>query len=577
MTLEQFWSILLKQWKLILLCFLLVGSGAFIGSKLMQPVYQSSVLVQVVIRSSTSNQADYNALMASDQLVQTEATLATSNSVLRQVIPHYPSLTTSQLAGEVSASPRTNTQLFEIDVVDPSPTRAANLANDIAAALIQLQQQQIQQNNTLAQQQIQQNIDLTSQQINDTTTKLTALQAKGVDQAQIALLQTQLSGLQQRFSQWQTALAQLELAQAQSGNPLQIAQAAQPPAAPVRPNVLLNTLGGFLGGLLLGLFLALLYEKLDTRIRTSEAITQLVEWPVLATVWRKKIANAQEMINPQGQDANVEAYRILRTNIGFSTLDKSLRSILITSPLPGDGKSSIAANLAIFMARAGKNTLLIDSDLHRPTQHLLFGLSPDKLGLSNTILALNTPDQPLAPAYHQFFAHPSAAQTPGATPTTSISLEPFVHSIAGVPNLWVMPSGPLPPNPAELFESRVMQRFLTLITNSGVETVVFDAPPLLGLSDVGILAPKVDGVLLVIDTTRATKGKLNQAKAMLTQTGVHVFGCVANKVPRKRNDSHYYSYYTEDQNSEQKSMRNGHMPPGTATARLFESALPKGK
>jgi len=140
-----------------------------------------------------------------------------------------------------------------------------------------------------------------------------------------------------------------------------------------------------------------------------------------------------------------------------------------------------------------------------------------------------------------------------------------------------MPSGPLPPNPAELFESRVMQRFLTLITNSGVETVVFDAPPLLGLSDVGILAPKVDGVLLVIDTTRATKGKLNQAKAMLTQTGVHVFGCVANKVPRKRNDSHYYSYYTEDQNSEQKSMRNGHMPPGTATARLFESALPKGK
>src|SRR5437764_309978 len=135
MTLEQFWSILLKQWKLILLCFLLVGSGAFIGSKLMQPVYQSSVLVQVVIRSSTSNQADYNALMASDQLVQTEATLATSNSVLRQVIPHYPSLTTSQLAGEVSASPRTNTQLFEIDVVDPSPTRAANLANDIAAAL----------------------------------------------------------------------------------------------------------------------------------------------------------------------------------------------------------------------------------------------------------------------------------------------------------------------------------------------------------------------------------------------------------------------------------------------------------
>ncbi len=220
MTLEQYWAILIKHWKLVVICFLFVGVGTFIGSRLMQPLYQSSALVQVVIRSSSNNnQADYNNLLASEQLVQTEATLATSDPVLRAVASHYPGLTASELAREVSASPRTNTQLFEIDVVDPSPARAASLANDIAATLIKQQLQAIQQDNAQAKQQIQQNIDLTSQQINATTAKISALQAKGRNQGQIALLQAQLNGLQQHFNQWQTALAQLELAQAQSGNP----------------------------------------------------------------------------------------------------------------------------------------------------------------------------------------------------------------------------------------------------------------------------------------------------------------------------------------------------------------------
>src|SRR5438552_3095931 len=103
MTLQQYWTILIKHWKLVVICFLFVGLGAFIGSKLMPPLYQSSALVQVVIRSGNNNQADYNNLLASNELVQTEATLATSDSVLREVASHYPGLTVSQLTGEVSS------------------------------------------------------------------------------------------------------------------------------------------------------------------------------------------------------------------------------------------------------------------------------------------------------------------------------------------------------------------------------------------------------------------------------------------------------------------------------------------
>ena len=151
MSFEQFWVILVKQWRLIIISFLVVGLGAYIGSKLMTPIYQSSALVQVAIHSST-NQADYNSLLASDQLVQTEAALAISDPVLLQVVSHYHGMTVAQLAGEATSTAKLNTQLFEIDVADPSPTRAAALANDIAATLIGQQQQVIQQNNHQAQQ-----------------------------------------------------------------------------------------------------------------------------------------------------------------------------------------------------------------------------------------------------------------------------------------------------------------------------------------------------------------------------------------------------------------------------------------
>jgi non-specific protein-tyrosine kinase len=569
MTLEQFWSILLKQWRLVLLCLLLVGSGAFISSKQMTPVYQSSVLIEVVTHSTSSNQVDYNALLAGGQLLQTEATLATNESVLRLVVPHYPGLTTSELAAEVSASPRLNTQFFEIDVVDPSPTRAASLANDIAVALIHLQQQRTQQSNALARQQIQGNIDQINQQISSTITKISALQANGRDQGRLTLLQTQLSGLQQRFNQWQTTLVQLEVTQAQSENLLQIAQRAQPSSRPVRPEVALYTAGGLLVGLLLGVLLALLYEQLNTQLRTPEAISRLLEWPVLGTIWRTKTSNLEEIVNPTGQDVNAEAYRILRANIGFASSGKPLHSILITSSSPREGKSSVAANLAIFMAKAGKNTLLIDADLRHPTQHVLFGLSNDKLGLSNAVLTLSKSVESNAASFHEFFSRPAVIQMPEKPTTTNLSLEHFVHTVS-IPNLWVMPSGPLPPNPAELLESKMMQQFLAEIANAGVEVIIFDAPSLLGLSDVSILASKVDGVLVVVDTMHATKSKLKQAKAVLAQTGACVIGSIANKQRPNRGVPSSYTSSTGKHSGEEQYRGERDTPAVPAAAVLSE-------
>jgi len=481
MTFEQYLTALLKRWWLLVICFLAVGTGAFFGSSLIKPIYQSSVLVQVALRSNT-NMADYNSLLASDQLVQTEATLTTSDPVLRQVASHYQNMTQQQLAQEVAATVKLNTQLFEIDVQDASPTRAAALANDIAATLIKQQ------------------------------------------------------------------LRLFNLSSVQAENFLLIAQPAQPALTPIRPNKLLNTAVGLLIGLLLGMLLALLFELLDKRIRSPEALSQLLGWPLLATLWRTKSSKKEQEgdVHATGYDANVESFRILRAHLGFLASKKPLRSIMITSASSLEGKSTVAANLAIVMAKVGKATLLIDANLRYPTLWRLFGLPADKKGLSNAIQAVSMQ---------------TTAMTNGSSSTASlpISLDPFIYRV-DIPNLSIMPSGPLPPDPSELLDSQAMQRLFAALTD--YEVVIFDSPPLLGLSDARVLAAKVDGTLLVVDITRTDKRMLAQVKTLLALAGAYVPGCVVNKQRRTRNDVVYSDYAGSEQqkNKNSRSAKHGNPP-----------------
>ncbi len=538
MAFRQCWSITKKQWKLIVTCFIIAGLSAFVISKLITPVYQSTVLVMVTVRSA-NNQSDYSSLLASDQLVQTEAQLAISDPVLREVASHYPGVTVDQLNRQVTSTIKLNTQLFEIDVQDPIPARAAALANDIATTLLRQQLQVTQQDDIRSQQQIQQDIDTTRLQIAGVTTQITTLQGQGGKPQQVAILQAQLTGLQQHYSQWQNALAQLELAEAQNSNFLRIAQPAQPSNAPMRPQVLLNTGVGLLAGLLLGMLLAVFFEQLDTRVRTPEAVARLLDCSVLATIWLENSAK-ETLVNPQEQSANVEAYHILRTNIGLCHIDKSLRSLVVTSALPLEGKSTIAANLAIFMAKAGKETLLIDANLRHPSLHQQFGIPADKMGLSNAVLASS----------QRQFSSPLSLASSGSSLASVLSLEPYTYAV-GVPNLRVMPSGPLPPNPPDLLASKAMERFFLALAQRRAEVIIIDTPPLLGLSDTCIFSSKVDGTLLVTDITRATKGSLEHARTILAQTGTCVLGCVVNKERQQRRRKGYFHERLVEQRAEE--------------------------
>jgi Mrp family chromosome partitioning ATPase len=378
-------------------------------------------------------------------------------------------------------------------VLDPSPERAANLANDIAATLIRQQ----------------------TQVTKPTTTQGTT--APGTAQG----------------TQAQGATGQ--------NNFMVIAQSAQPATTPARPNKIIYVGAGLLIGLLLGILLALLLEPLDTRVRTKETLAQLLGWPVLGTVWRT--ARNEAVINPMGYNANSESYGNLHMNIGFAASNKPLHTLVITSATPRDGKSVVAANLAIFMARSGKNTLLIDANLRHPVLHEQFGIPAYAMGFSNALLAFRAPRSMNASVQQQYLA--PAVYTGQGGITGELMLDSFLRSV-NIPNLYVMPSGPLPPNPPELLDSKALERFFLALSTSGVEVVIFDCPALLGLPDAAILASRVDATLVVVDTTRARKKDLTQVKTLLEQAASRVIGCVMNK-QRRSKDSPYkntpYSYY----------------------------------
>jgi len=443
----------------------------------MIPLYQSTALVQIAVRSSNIQGDYYSNLLASEQLVQTEATLATSDPVLREVASHYPEMTVEQLSREVTATSRLNTQLFQIDVQDPSPIQAATIANDVATTLIE-QQTQVFRQNTL--------------------------------RSTVYLL---------------------------------VVQPAQPNFSPVQPHVLLNTAGGLLTGLLLGMLFAVLLGLLDTHVRTPEALTQLLGWPVLATIWRAR--STEEVFNPKRNDANFEAYRTLRTNIGFATINKPVHTLVVTSATLRDGKSAIAANLAIFIARAGKKTLLIDADLRHPVQGNLFSIPGGSMGLSNALVAFSIPATTTVSADDKLRVSTTSTSPLSVPPATRRSLDPFIHAVH-ISNLRVMPAGPLPLNPSELLDSKAMQHLIQALSNYGAEIVIFDTPPLLGLADASIMASKVDGTLVAVDITRARKENLKQMKVLLAQTRTYVLGCVINKQRRNRKNTIYsYSYGTD--------------------------------
>lgn len=200
-----------------------------------------------------------------------------------------------------------------------------------------------------------------------------------------------------------------------------------------------------------------------------------------------------------------EAYRTLRTNLSFYSLDDPLRSLVVTSAAPDEGKSTTVANLAVTMAQSGRKTILVDCDLRRPSLHTLFNLQ-NTAGFTSMMLDENA-----------------------AAPLQKTEVD----------NLWLLTSGPKPPNPADLLGSRQMDRVIETLLGQA-DIVLFDAPPVVAVTDAVVLGAKVDGVLLVISAGKTRRDHAEKAKQILEKANVRIIGVTLTNAPKDTSLSDYY-------------------------------------
>ncbi|MFT3745260.1 MAG: polysaccharide biosynthesis tyrosine autokinase [Pyrinomonadaceae bacterium] len=318
-----------------------------------------------------------------------------------------------------------------------------------------------------------------------------------------------------------------------SDNNISVSEIAIPPKSAVSPRRLTTVLGALFLSTLFGMGLALFLEYLDDTIRTTDEIESYLQLPALAAIpsidsvpKRKQLllvgATENEDENPQSpllisadsRSSLAEAYRHLRTSILLSTAGHAPKSLLVSSSLPSEGKSTIATNTAISLAQTGAKVLIIDADMRRPRLHSIFHME-NGIGLSSML----------------------ASELSDADVNSAIKQDERTK-------LYVMTSGPIPPNPAELIGSEQMVSLLRIL-QSKFTHVVIDSPPIASFTDGVLIASMVDGVILVVHAGRSSRQVVKRSRQMLQEIGAKIFGVVLNNVNLNNKDNYYYyqSYY----------------------------------
>lgn len=300
---------------------------------------------------------------------------------------------------------------------------------------------------------------------------------------------------------------------------IQVVDQAERPLKPFKPNKALNLILSVVVGLFLGVGLAFFFEYLDNTVKTPEDVEQLIRLPSFGMVpeisqhRRKRLEKGQtypiELITHRHPKSMLsEAYRNIRTSILLSFSERPPKRIAITSPNPAEGKTTTAINTAIALSQTGASVVLIDADLRKPRVHRIFN-EENGVGLSNFL-------------------------------SGNVGLEAIIKATE-IPNLFYIPSGPIPPNPSELISSNL---FKSMVQSLGerFDHLVFDSPPVLGFADTAVLSTSVDGLILVAVGGKTPRETLQRAKDLLLQVNAKILGVVINRVNIERSEYGYYYY-----------------------------------
>lgn len=506
---------LVRWWWLLAAATLIAATSSFVYTFFQPAVYESRTTLLVGSAIKELNPSS-NQVFLAQQLAQTYAEIALHKPIQQATmsalgvdwLPYYT----------VQVTP--NTQLVEIKVIDEDPLFARDFAANLAQQVIlQGPASQVEHNRQRfvdgQLQKLEDSITETEDELVQKQQELTSL----FSAREIANVETQIDALEQKLTTMQSNYAAL-LATTQRGaaNALSILEPANLPDEPLSARLLINVLVAAVVGCTLAIGGAHLIEYIDDSIRDVEEAKQLFGVPMLAMVptlssdyEKDKVIMLSNAPHPAA-----EAYRMLRTNLQFAAVERALRLLLVTSPASADGKSLTAANLSAAYTRAGKRVILVDADLHRPSQQRFFQVM-NNIGLTMSL-----------------FDH-------------QIPIEELLQQTA-LPGLRVLSAGPLPPNPAELLSSQRMQEILCALRDLA-DIVIIDSPPVSAVSDALILATYVDGVLLVTHATDTSRAVARQTLQSLQQVCAALVGVVFNGVDQQDSSYTYdysYNYYNAD-------------------------------
>ena len=424
--------------------------------------------------------------------VETELQLVTSAPVQQAVRARLNSAPT------VSASEIGQTNVIGITATSGVPSRAALVANVYATAFVQYRQTVAARNLATVEAQLRSQISSIARQ----------LKAFGRNTAS-----PEASALLNQQAVLKEQLAQMQVSGAVDTGDVVLVTPAQTPVSPSSPKPARDALLGLAAGLVFGLGAAFLRDSLDDKLTSKEAAEHACGAPVLAmtpvvTSWRRQRPMVVTATDPRSPAA--ESYRSLRTSLQFARQERQLRSIVVTSPGVGEGKTATLANLGVVFAQAGERVVLVSCDLRRPRIGSFFGLD-EQDGLTSVQLGRRTLEQVLLP-------------------------------VPDFDRLSLLPAGPVPPNPAELLGS-ASARDVFAILREQFDLVLIDSPPVLPVTDAAILSRYADATLMLAAADQTRCGDLHRAVEKLDQVGARILGLVLNKVSRRTGRNYWYYAY----------------------------------
>ncbi len=533
-----------KWWFLALVTVVLVAAG-FLYIQTVEPVYRASATLLIDSAVGPAQQ-DLSDIRADEIRAQTYSQLITQRSVLQETIETL-SLRSNigQLRSQISVSPVLGTQLIRITVERNNPQTAAVIANTIASTFI-VQYSAVQSANyTQLQDELLAQLVSLDETIQETTDAIISLQGSRDpdDIAERLNLNSILAQYRQSYATVLQSYEQTRLSEFASTSSIVISEEAIVPGSPIWPRPQLTLIIAAVGGFVIAALILLVRDYLDDSLNNAETLKNRFGLNVIGQIghFDAKASSLVTLDHPRSPVA--EAFRNIRMNLKYMTVDHKLKTLLVTSANESEGKSTMAANLAIVLARGGQNTVLIDGDLRLPKVNRLFNLSNNR-GLSELFI-----DSDLD------FAE--------------------VTQQSDVPGLSIITSGAKPPNPSELLDTNRAREIIAKLTETA-DVVVIDSPPLLAVTDAVALSQYVDGVVVTVRVTKTKGGMLKTALERLQRVNANLLGVLMVDIDKKAADydDYYFSYgeysaYLDQQTKVStpdipSNGKNGHYSPSPA-------------